>query len=636
MTSSYETFTGDKNTATGKPYNWYDQRASTWYEGYGPGGGPSHTNAGSFVDLQTLTEGTADYNKALDAITNNIIGLFEQKGITAAQAKASDDYKNLINLAKAGDTKGAFQGAAAAVTSASDRGDLFGADSTEGGDKNYGASFLKAVADPEYAAANDIDVSGVTVNDLYSKGLLREADTAGLNYHNNNLANNRSIAEIAGDFLASDEASLQKGYHQQYGRTGAVHLITDENTGEVTVDHSKGLGYWIKDNEAKDTGISDLQNFLNVTSYRGEDQDGDGKVSPEERLTSKYHMSAETLVRDDMRNILGQVSSEADKANIPFYTAAQKDDVQRYVDYIRNARTGGTSDPNTGERTAGVGNEGAAFDDSLFTNTHIGYRGLTMDSLNQGDADDFRGYDLDGDGQVTGDEIVASPTGMGRFGTVAEVKEYMDAHSGVDSDNLSAAQASGKFKRDYGSTNAYGQKVFDSVHPKVWGAVTDEDPYKTYVPWEDPFGGTVTKKELEALLLPENLDHWKKNSSLWLPNQGKNKGKGPIGEDGWRINPTTPDLPTPLSVDRKDINYMPNVSSDVQDTSGYGQAKTQFDQAVTAAAPDIRTAQGQAGQRFTGTSAKGVRMKRSKASRMGTIRGTKQLGREQQIKSLNI
>ena len=361
-------------------YNWYDTRASTWYKGYDSTTGTG-TNSGNFVDLSTLTEGTADYDHALDAITNNIVGLLEQKGITAAQAKESDDYKNLVNLAKAGDTKGAFQGAAAAVTSASDRGDLFGADASEGGDQGYGSSFLQDVADGKITA---------TVEELYSKGLLREADSAGLNFHNNNLANNRSIAEIAGDFLASDEVSLQQGYHSQYGRTGSVHLITDEETGEVTVDHSKGLGYWIKDNEAKDSGISDLQNFLNVTSYRGEDQDGDGKVSAEERLTSKYHMSAETLVRDDMRNILGQVSGEDDRANIPFFTDANNADVQRYVDYIRNARTGGTSDPNTGERTAGVGNEGAAFDDSLFTNTHIGYRGLTMDSLNQGDADDFR------------------------------------------------------------------------------------------------------------------------------------------------------------------------------------------------------------------------------------------------------
>ena len=60
MTSSYQTFTGAKNTATGKPYNWHDQRASTWYEGYAMG----DTGQGSFVDLSTLTQGTSDYNKA--------------------------------------------------------------------------------------------------------------------------------------------------------------------------------------------------------------------------------------------------------------------------------------------------------------------------------------------------------------------------------------------------------------------------------------------------------------------------------------------------------------------------------------------------------------------------------------------
>ena len=622
-------------------YNWFDQRASTWYEGYGPGGGPSHTNAGSFVDLSTLTEGTADYNTALDAVTNNIIGLFEQKGITAEQAPTQTvrvtnpstgqeelmTYNDLINQAKSGDTKGAFQSAAAAVTSAADRGDLYGASIAEGGDQGSGASFLQDVADGKITA---------TVEELYSKGLLREADTAGLNFHNNNLANNRSIAEIAGDFLASDEAQLQQGYSSQYGRTGNVHLITDEETGDVTVDHTQGLGYWIENNEAKDTGISDLQNFLNVTSYRGEDQDGDGYVSPEERLTSEYHMSAETMVRDDFQNILGQVSNKENRSNNPFFTDANNADVQRYVDHIRNARTGDMVDED-GARLAGVGNQDLAYDDSLFTNTHIGYRGLTMDALNQGDADDFRGLDLDGDGQVTGDEITANPTGMGRFGTVAEVKEYMDAHAGVDSDNLSAAQDTNRFSRDLNYTEQYGQKVFDSVHPKLWGAVTQEDPYKTYVTWDDPFGGRMTKEEAEQLLLPENLDHWKKNSSLWEASQGGDKDTGPIGEDGWKPDiPTKPTLPLPLPVDRKDINYMPNVSSDVKDTSGYGDAKTQFDQAVTAAAPDIRTAQGQAGQRFTGTSAKGVRMKRSKASRMGTIRGTKQLGREQQTKSLNI
>jgi len=587
-------------------YNWYDQRASTWYEGYGPGGGPSHTNAGSFVDLSTLTKGTADYNTALDAITQNIKGLFEQKGITAAQAEASSDYQALINQAEAGDTKGAFQGAAAAVTSAADRGDLWGADASEGGDAMRGKSFLESgVTDT------------TTIADLYQSGFGRAGDTEGTAYWQKQLDGGMSIQDIAKSFAASDEAQVRDVYHEQYGRDA----------------DQAGLDYWLANDESV-SGESDADLLERVITYRGEDQDGDGKVSAEESLTSTYNVSAETLVRDDLQDILGQVSNEENKKNNPFYTAANTADVNRYVDHIRNARTSDMVDEH-GARIAGVGNTDASYDDSLFTNTHIGYRGLTMDALNQGDADDFRGLDLDGDGQVTGDEITANPTGMGRFGTVAEVKEYMDQHSGVDSDDLRAAQDSGTFKRDLGSTNAYGQKVFDSVHPKLWGAVTAEDPYKKYVPWQDPFEGSVTKKELEALTLPENLDTWKKNSSLWMPSQGKDKGKGPIGEDGWRIDPTTPNLPTPLPVDRKDINYMPNVSSDVQDQSGYAQAKKDFDASIQNAYTR-QAAQGQVGQRLTGTSAKGVKMKRSKASRMGTIRGTKQLGREQQTQSLNI
>jgi len=592
MTSSYEIFTGAKNTATGNPYNWHDQRASTWYEGYGPGGGYGHGNAGSFVDLSTLTAGTADYNQALDAITNNIIGLFEQKGITADQASTQTvtvngqamTYDDLLNQAKSGDTKGAFQNAAAAVTSAADRGDLWGADTSEGGMAERGKSFLESgVSDT------------TTISDLYTQGFGRAGDAQGIAYWQSQLDGGLSIQDIAASFAASDEAQLRTAYHEQYGRDA---------------DQS-GLDYWLSQDESA-TGTSDVANFLNAVTYRGEDQDGDGIVSAEERLTSTYSVQSETMVRDDLRNIMGQVSGQDDRANNPFFTDANNADVQRYMDHI--AASGGDAiDPTTGERIAGVGNQGDSYDNALFTNTHIGYRGLTQDALNQGDADDF------------GDNA----TRMGRFGTVAEQKAYMDAHSGVDSDNLSDAQATNRFSRDLNYTDQYGQGVFDSVHPKTWGAVTQEDPDKTYTTWDDPFGGRLSKKEAEGLLSEKNQDYW--FGKMTIP-QNDSDGTSP---DGWRPTPTKPRLPTPLPVDRKDINYMPNVSSDVQDTSGYGQAKTQFDQTV-AGTPIARTAQGQAGQRFTGTSAKGVRMKKSKASRMGTIRGTKQLGREQQTQSLNI
>ena len=579
-------------------YNWYDTRASTWYEGYGPGGGPSSGNAGSFVDLSTLTAGTADYNKALDAITNNIVGLFEQKGITAAQAKASGDYQALIDKAKAGDTKGAFQGAAAAVTSAEDRGDLWGASASEGGDAMKGKSFFDNVSDT------------TTIQDLYTQGFgdtVGEIDAEGLQYWEDRLAGTgghgeaMSIEEIAASFAASDEAQLRDAYHSQYGRDA----------------DASGLDYWLESNDESATGTSDVANFLNAVTYKGEDQDGDGIVSAEERLTSKYVVQDETKVRDDLQNIMGQVSNEENKKNNPFYTAANNADVQRYMDHI--AASGGDAiDATTGERIAGVGNQGASYDNALFTNTHIGYRGLTQDALNQGDVDDF--------GDVA--------TGMGRFGTAAEQKAYMDAHMGGDSGDLAAAQASGTFGRTTADSKSYGQGVFSDVMDKTWGALTDEK-VKTlddYVPWDvfKPDGHKLTRKDAGDLLMEQNHDFWKGKMS-----SKPETPKGSSGDD-WRPTPITPDLPTPLPVDRKDINYMPNVSSDVQDTSGYGAVKTQFDQAVTAAAPDIRTAQGQAGQRFTGTSAKGVKMKRSKASRMGTIRGTGQLGREQQTKSLNI
>ena len=586
-------------------YNWYDTRASTWYEGYDPTQGTGK-NQGSFVDLSTLTQGTADYTKALDAVTNNIIGLFEQKGITAAQAQASDDYKNLIAQAKAGDTKGAFQGAAAAVTSAADRGDLWGADASEGGDVMRGKSFFDNVSDT------------TTIQDLYTQGFgdtVDEIDAEGLKYWEDRLAGTgghgeaMTIQEIAASFAASDEAQLRDAYHAQYGRDA----------------DDAGLDYWLKSNDESATGISDVDNFLNAVTYRGEDQDGDGIVSAEERLTSKYVVQDETKIRDDFQNIMGQVSNEANKANNPFYTAANTADVFKYMDHIK-ASGGDAIDPVTGERIAGVGNKGASYDNALFTNTHIGYKGLTMDAGNQGDVDD---WDADG----------AQPTMMGKFSTKAEIKEYMDEHMGGDSGDLAAAQASGAFSRDKQDTTAYGQKVFDSVAKTTWGATTHEkskDP-EDYVTWDDPFGGKMTKEEAEKLIHPDNIEVWKKNSSLWQPDVTlPDPPGGGTSPDDWRPTPTTPDLPTNLPVSRSDINYIGGVSSDVQDRSGYQAAKRQFDNSTIRLPYIQQAAQGQVGKRLTDTSAKGVRMKSSKASRMGTIRGSKQLGREQQTKSLNI
>ena len=621
-------------------YNWYDTRASTWYEGYDPNSGTGQ-NEGNFVDLSTLDPNSEEYSTALSAVTNNILGLFEQKGLTAAQIRDNSDFHALVDKAKAGDTRGAFQDAAAYVPSASDRGELWGADVSEGGDAMRGRSYLEHIADGNYtqsmtgSSGSTIGLPAFippTITDLYQKGFGREADVEGLNYWQGRLSGGMSIAKIAESFLASDEAEVRDVYHSHYGRD---ELGVNES-GQTHVN------YWIETNDEAVSGESDAEAFERVITYRGEDLDGDGTITADERNRSTYNVTSETMVRDDLQNIMGQVSNEANRSGNPFFTDATNTDVQRYVDHINEGR--GTQvtddghvisaniDADTGERLAGVGNRDDSYDNALFTNTHIAYRGTTMDALNQGDSDDATPDN-------TGDPNVNEGTRMGRFGTVAEVKDYMDTHSGVDSDDLSAAQDSGAFSRDIPDITDYGRTVFEDVHDSgtpattggtpatTWGAVTHEDPTREYIPWDEPFGdqvadGSGASRNLSGwaarkLIHKDNIDKWEQN--MWAPNWGDTGTSGRIG------------------VDRDRIDYMPKLSSNVKDTSGYQSAKRGFDAAT---GPSILGSAdtGKVGQRLTGTSAKGVRMKRSKASKTGrSLLGTGQLARNNmQIKSLNI
>ena len=82
---------------------------------------------------------------------------------------------------------------------------------------------------------------------------------------------------------------------------------------------------------------------------------------------------------------------------------------------------------------------------------------------------------------------------------------------------------------------------------------------------------------------------------------------------------------------------MPGETPDQFSSTPYGAAKKAFDtEKGQGQLPTQSLATQDVGQRFTGTSAQGVVMKRSKRSKMGTIGGTRQLTREQQTKSLNL
>ena len=104
-------------------------------------------------------------------------------------------------------------------------------------------------------------------------------------------------------------------------------------------------------------------------------------------------------------------------------------------------------------------------------------------------------------------------------------------------------------------------------------------------------------------------------------------------------DPEDPEDPNDgIVVTNKEVDYTPELTSDVEDNSSYGASKEAFDNAaagIDTPGPDmfIRNSQGMT----TGESAKGVRLKRSKKFKTGeSALGTKQLGRQLQIKSLNI
>ena len=94
----------------------------------------------------------------------------------------------------------------------------------------------------------------------------------------------------------------------------------------------------------------------------------------------------------------------------------------------------------------------------------------------------------------------------------------------------------------------------------------------------------------------------------------------------------------PITVDTVDVNYQPPIESDVADTSSYAASKDAFDNAaanITTPSQDMMIRN--AATTNVGGSAEGVRLKRSKKFKSGqTSLGTKQLGRQLQLTSLNI
>ena len=527
-----------------------DSLITALFEGYGHGTGVN--NPGNFI-----IKGDPGWDE--NAVKQTIAGILDIQGTsgdTQAQAQAiidaaapgtniKDLLQNLATTSAADIQQGTYQ------------------------DKNYGHTFLMAVADPTYAAEHGIDVSGATVSDLYTKGLMRAGDgvtQSELDYWTTG-AGAGNIQGVASAFLANAESQTHQAFDKYFGRmAGAEGLEYFANIESGLVDDTKQAA---AQDHFQTHGIGNAQTLSeyigSIIGYRGTD----------------HAMSAETIARDASYELAGEASTAAQRNNL-YYTAAKQADIDRYRDSIRDARA-------AGDDTAAI----TAVKDEIFNKAD------QLLGANQGDFDDLGGI------------AAGQATGMGRFLSDVEQQTGFDA----------------------GKT---GDDWYNETKGTVWGALKGEVD-KTTVPRDVVGEGFDTEVWLEEQAKKEGKDFDINDYRMWNQkyiDEGGNK----YDPDAWTYHPVTPDLPTNIPINRQKVDYMPGFTSDVQMHSDvkYADRAKEFQTEYDSVPHTAETAQGQAGQRFTGTSAKGVRMKRSKASRMGTIRGTKQLGREQQTKSLNI
>ena len=520
--------------------------------------GYDSSNPGNFID-----KGDPGYDE--ETVLQTATGILDIQG-TAGDTRAQAQ-KKLDDLPKGASIKDLLQDLAGTSAAEIQEGTYQ--------DKNYGHTYLMAVADPKYAAEHNIDVSGATVSDLYAKGLMRSGDDVvqdDIDYWEGDKQG--SIADVAANFLKTSESQTHQAFDKYFGRMagseGLDYFAGVTGSADITTPEEE---------KASDRGQTLSEYIGSIIGYRGTDN----------------KMSAETIARDTSYELAGEAST-TDQRHDSYYTAPKEVDIARYRDSIRDARK---LDEGTNANIHGAAAE-TAVKDEIFSKAN------QLLGANLGDYDDLGGI------------TAGNATGMGRF--------------------LSDAEQQTGFEK--GKT---GQDWYDETKDTVWGALKGEVDKTTI----DPRDIIVTgggKIDTEAWLKQRakdqgdtdfDINDYRMWNQRYLDEGGEKKIVDP---EEWTLDPKKPDLPTDITINKEKVDYMPGFTSDVQLPSDvkYADRAKEFDTEYKSVPGTAKTAQGTAGQRFTGTSAKGVRMKRSKASRMGTIRGTKQLGREQQLKSLNI
>ena len=349
----------------------------------------------------------------------------------------------------------------------------------------------------------------------------------------------------------------------------------------------EGLNYWLE-HTGEDTYSADKDDRVDTLSQAegsaAKAFDASDLVERSLADRSNEYRQYETSIRDHGWLTMGQASSEAQRATLPTNTKGKQlftdMETEKVLEWIGEIQAGNMT-------LQDVSNQ-------------LTDRSDRMSAFNQGDSDDYTTKDINGDGIISEDEKqTGTPTGMGRFASLQEIQETIDSGETPD-------------------------EIRERLGMQKWGLLTHEN-----------------EKALEDFKRTSaDYDKYRNTYTGNIPTPGGIYDNPTPGTGtGWTPEvPDKPGIPPKPPVDRTEINYMPGVKPDPFDETPYGAAKKEFDAEAGILRPQVmpQPKAQDVGQRFTGTSAKGVALKRSKRSKMGTIGGTKQLGREQQTQSLNI
>ena len=527
----------------------------SWQLGY-------DATTGNFVELDDIA--SADPNDPrVVAFENQVTAIMEQKGLLASQAQ-----QYVANAYAQGTTLDALKHTTQQTGTAEQRGDVWGS----GGGRQFIEDQKKADV-----TTGDWKTNAALIEQLYTEGFGREADTAGLAFWTEKLTQNAqdptkgmSYKDIAASFGASEEAQIRTDYHETFGRD---------------VDDA-GLQYWLqKDN-----------------------------VYSKAALTG----SLEGDIRNEYADKLGQFSNVVERqANIDaggFWTDAQEGGYEN-LDWRAYDRTGQTDrQTNFGELRYDFGTDKTSpfgTGDDLF----FGATGTADDGTNKTGVERFRA-------SVAGEQDATSSFSGNTISSIDDVRnilqrreDLMNISSTYDKDDAEGGSGIGRIftlaeMEPYMEESADLQGLAEKLGAEKWALLTKEldKTFKTYT--EADYTGKV-------LFDPgHNPDQRATNR-----NTLSNDYQVPVPPD-YSPNPTA-------NVTRQDVNYMPQLDGTVPN-----RPLRNLDSSYTTAPQQAVRNQGAF---VAGTSAQGVRRRQSSAARSGrSTMGTKQLARNMKFKSLNI